>query len=172
MQPATDEMRLYRLQQRANAGANWFYWVAALSLVNSISNYAGSTWGFIAGLGITQALDALVGQAGGAKLAALGADLLVALVFVAAGWWAHRLKAAFLLGMALYTIDALIFLLIEDWVSLAFHGFVLWSMFSGLQAFKTLRRERQQQILASLSGEIIARSHGSEQPSLADLTRG
>ena len=33
---------LNRLQQRASSGARWFYWIAALSLFNSIVYLSGS----------------------------------------------------------------------------------------------------------------------------------
>ena len=35
---------------RLKSGASWFYWIAGLSLINSISAAAGSTWRFIVGL--------------------------------------------------------------------------------------------------------------------------
>ena len=39
------------------SGASWFYWIAGLSLINSISAASGSSWRFIVGLGITQIFD-------------------------------------------------------------------------------------------------------------------
>ena len=43
-----------RLERRVKSGANWFYWIAALSLVNSIIVMANGQWSFILGLGVTE----------------------------------------------------------------------------------------------------------------------
>src|SRR5216117_2936789 len=36
------------------SGASWFYWIAGLSLINSIVAFTGGQWAFLFGLGITQ----------------------------------------------------------------------------------------------------------------------
>ena len=36
---------LTEIEARFKSGANWFYWVAALSLINSVSILSGSDWG-------------------------------------------------------------------------------------------------------------------------------
>lgn len=43
---------------RARTGAKWFYWIAALSMVNSMAAMAGGNFHFIVGLGITSVVDA------------------------------------------------------------------------------------------------------------------
>ena len=63
MAATEQEVERYRLAQRVKSSANWFYWIAGLSVVNSIVVHTGSSWSFIAGLGITQLIDAV-----GAKL--------------------------------------------------------------------------------------------------------
>jgi len=56
------------------------------------------------------------------------------------GWLsARRYLALFGVGMALYLVDGLIFLLFQDWLSVAFHGYALFCMWSGFQAFRKLR---------------------------------
>src|SRR5438270_4545311 len=63
-QPQLDQRQVQLLQQKLKAerqlrsGANWFYWIAGLSLLNTIIFMAGSDWHFVAGLGITQLIDA------------------------------------------------------------------------------------------------------------------
>ena len=42
-----------------HSGANWFYWIAGLSLVNTILLYTGSEWVFVVGLGVTQLIDGI-----------------------------------------------------------------------------------------------------------------
>jgi hypothetical protein len=129
---------------RFKSGANWFFWIAALSLVNSVILLLGKNWGFVIGLGITQFIDAI-----GSKLAeeigplskavALLADLVAAGVFVLFGVLARKRQVwAFLVGMVLYALDGLLFILVADWLSVAFHAFALWGIYGGLKAMKGL----------------------------------
>jgi hypothetical protein len=48
-----------------------------------------------------------------------------------AGW-------AFIVGMVVYGLDALIMLWATDWLSLAFHGLALYFMYRGWQACRAL----------------------------------
>jgi len=41
------------------SGARWFYWIAGLSMINSIAAMSNSSWSFLAGLGITQFIPGL-----------------------------------------------------------------------------------------------------------------
>ncbi len=49
-----DEIRHTELYQSYKSAANWFYWLAGLSLITSLITLAGGGWGFIFSLGITQ----------------------------------------------------------------------------------------------------------------------
>ena len=122
------------------SGASWFYWIAGLSLINSVVALSGSQWGFILGLGITQIFDA-IGQniQGGGKAIILVLDLIVVGVFVFFGVFAHKRHTwAFVLGMILYALDGLIFLIGQGWLSLGFHAFVLFCLFRGFKACREL----------------------------------
>ena len=92
------------------SGASWFYWIAGLSLINSIVAFTGSDWRFILGLGITQMFDALghdIGSAGKAVVLAL--DLVAAGACVCFGVFAHKRHLwAFVVGMVLFALDGLI----------------------------------------------------------------
>src|SRR5262245_4022421 len=96
------------LRARATSGAHWFYWIAGLSVINSIVAATGSTWGFMAGLGMTQLIDGF-GQAMGswAKPVTLVLDGIVASIFVALGWWAIRKTAIYITGMVLFALDSI-----------------------------------------------------------------
>ncbi len=133
-----------QLQSQHQSGAQWFYWIAALSLVNSAASWFGSDWGFVIGLGITQVFDAfatvLQEQLGPAvRFAAFGASLLVAGTFVLFGVISGRRSGlAYVLGMTLYTLDGLLFLLVADWLSLGFHVFALFFIARGYLACRKL----------------------------------
>lgn len=135
-----------------HSGANWFYWIAALSVVNSVIMLVGAEWGFILGLGITQIFDGIAialtedseseGVAFGVRAVVFCIDLVVAFVFALFGWLANRRHGwAFIVGMVLYAMDGLIFLLIQDWLGVGFHGFALFCIFAGYSAMKKLPAE-------------------------------
>ena len=48
------------LHRQHISGAQWFFWVAALSVVNTLIGLSDSDWSFIIGLGITQMIDGVV----------------------------------------------------------------------------------------------------------------
>jgi hypothetical protein len=125
---------------RLRSGASWYYWIAALSLINSIAALSGSSWGFIVGLGITQVVDAFgEGFGAGGKVVALALNLVVAGIFVLFGVFAHKRHAwAFIVGMVLFGLDGVIFVLVQDWLGVGFHVFVLFMLFRGMQAGRSL----------------------------------
>lgn len=129
------------------SGASWFHWIAGLSLINSIIGLLGSEWGFILGLGITQIFDGLgaaLGPAG--QAAAFVMDLTVAGGFVALGVLAQKGQQwAFIVGMALYACDALLFLLGMDLLGVGFHALALFFLFRGFKACQQLRVQVQPQ---------------------------
>lgn len=133
-----------RLENQFRSGANWFFSIAALSLVNSIGALAGSKWGFIIGLGLTQAIDGMASSvqgegAGGARIVAFGLDVLVAGVIILFGVFARRRsRAAFVSGMVVYGLDGLIFLLVRDFLGIAFHVFALYCIYVGYKACKAI----------------------------------
>lgn len=138
----------HQLAQRAKSGAHWFYWIAALSLVTSIISLAGGRWGFFASLGVTQFFDAVAAQAlaprvgEGVKVVAFAFDLFAVGVFAALGYFAAKRQTwAFVVGMTLYLLDALLFLALlflaqsfQGLLVLAFHAYVLYSIFGGYKA--------------------------------------
>lgn len=129
-----------KLETALKNGAGWFFWIAGLSLVNSLSAAMGSDWGFIFGLGITQVFDGVASQmASGAKFIAFGINCVIAAVFVLFGVFAQRRsKAAFLVGMVIYGLDGGLSLLVGDWLGVIVHGLALAMIFGGYAATRKL----------------------------------
>jgi len=127
------------LERRRNGGARWFFWVAALSLVNSAVALTGQGWRFIIGLGVTQLADALALRSGhGVPVVALVDAALVG-GFVLLGRFALQGRLwAFGVGAAFYALDGLIFLAAHDWVGVAFHAFVVAMTIRGFDAARRL----------------------------------
>ncbi len=79
---------------RGTSGAGWFYWIAALSLINSAILLGGGDRHFVVGLGVTLVADSIATGiadenpevATVAKGIALAFDLFVATVVCLFGW--------------------------------------------------------------------------------------
>ncbi len=120
------------------SGARWFYWIAGLSVINTIALHAGSDRTFIIGLGITQVLDVIARDIGGfAPVIAIVLDVLFTGLFVLFGYFGVKGRPwAFLVGMVLYALDGIIYVLAQEWLSVGFHIFALFGIFSGWKALR------------------------------------
>lgn len=131
------------LIRRKNSGANWFYWIAGLSMVNSVGVASESDWGFPVGLGATLVVDVIgkdLGSSG--SLVALVISAMIAGTFCLFAVMGRRGKVwAFLVGMGLYGLDAVLYLLFADWMSFAFHVFALFWIYAGFSALRKLRQD-------------------------------
>ena len=132
----------YQLLQRRNTGGAWFYWIAGASLLNSLLYAARIDWGLFIGLGITQVIDGLAIALSGTvrtPVYAIVADVLVAGAFFLFGRAARAGRLAiFAIGIVVYALDGLIFIWAEDWLALAFHGFVVFGLMNGWRAARAL----------------------------------
>jgi hypothetical protein len=128
-------------------GAAWFYWVAGLSLVNSIAVLIGAQFGFALGLSVTQIADGVAtglvlnGAPEYVRGIVFGFNLLVLGMVAGCGWLSQkRVLPVFALGMVLYLLDGLLFLPFGDVISIGIHGFALWCMWKGFQAYRQLAK--------------------------------
>lgn len=154
---ASDETRA-----QLKAGANWFYWIAGLSLVNSAIFAFGGQVSFIAGLAVTQIIDAFAdGMAAGnsisaVKIGALVMDLIVFIIFALIGYYANKaINAVFIGGMVLYSIDGLVWLLFDSIFAFGFHIFALIMIFRGFLASREIGRIRD-------NNRLVRNSQGIE----------
>jgi len=153
-QPVVTPLELkLRYQSRLHAGANWFFWIAALALVNLVLLARQSAIHFIFGLAATRIIDALTGIFGRQmplespntlRIIVWALNLLIVGVFVLFGVFAHQGKKwAFYAGMVHYMLDAVAILYIgdkPDLLSFAFHLIVIWALADGLRALSQLDR--------------------------------
>jgi len=136
-----DAKKLVEIENRARAGANWFFWIAGLSMVNSIILISGANVNFPVGLGVTQVIDVLALEIGaGAQAVGLMMNAFVAAAFVLVGVMARKNHPwAFITGLVLYAGDALLFFLAQDWLSIAFHAWAFIAILSGSKACNQIR---------------------------------
>jgi len=137
------------LESAVRSGVSWFFWIAGLSLINTVVFLTGGSISFVVGLGATQLIDAIV-KAGTERLGDQGAmvlrivgfvlDLVIAGFFVGVGLLGRRMhRWALILGMVVYALDAVIFVMAGAWLSVGFHAFALWGLWNGLSAMNKLR---------------------------------
>jgi hypothetical protein len=146
----TAEQTRAQLMKIINGRGNWFYWIAGLSVINTIMAISNTSYNFVVGLGATQFIDAVaavtikdIGSESAAmvRLVNIGLDLAIIGLFIFLGIKATRARAwAFITGIVLYTLDTLLFLLNQDWFAIAFHVFVLVMLFIGLQHVNKLKK--------------------------------
>ena len=142
-----NQAELNELSVKVNKSAKWFYWIAAFSAFNTLVGYFEGNVSFVVGLGITQLIDGLVYNASDTiRLAALFIELIIACMFALFGYFAVKEeKWAFLVGMTIYLLDGLIFILVQDWLSIAFHVFVLVALFTGYKALQKIESMKYMQ---------------------------
>jgi len=132
------------LTRRYKGGANWFYWIAGLTIVTSLISAFGGGWRFLLSLGTTQIIDAiaqgLATELGNApKVIAFVLDLIITGTFVVFGYLAgKKLLWAYIAGMVVFLLDGLVTLAIQDWIGVIAHGVILFFMFPGFQAGRQL----------------------------------
>lgn len=105
------------------SGARWFWWIAGLSLINTVLMHTDSDRTFIIGLGFTLVADAMFQEL---PLIAWTIDAIAIGFFVAMGWLAGRGHMwAFVVGILCYAGDGLIYLYFQDWPPLVIHVLAL-----------------------------------------------
>jgi hypothetical protein len=127
-----------QLERRAKSGASWFFWIAGISIINSIILVAGGNWHFFLGLGITDILCYVFGEG---NWSILLLNILIAGIFVLFGVFGRRFHTwSFVFGTALYVFDGLILAVIGDWFPVGFHAFALIFICMGLIANHKLHK--------------------------------
>ena len=137
------------LTRRMKSGASNFYWIAALSVINSlILGFGGNSY-FVVGLASTLLVDSIFVEVTGSmtdgaiiiKLIGLAISIFIAAIFVLFGFFANKGKRwAFIVGMVLYGLDSLLMLAFQEWMGLIFHGFFLFGLFGGIRALGELQK--------------------------------
>lgn len=137
---ALDAAEAEDLDKKIKTGGAWLYWIAGLSIVNSVIILTGSNWGFVLGLTLTQVIDIVcrgiateLGVA--AMIFALVLDLAIAGFFIALGVFARRRQTwPFVVALVLYGIDTLLTLFTGIWLGVLWHAWALTCIVIGLRA--------------------------------------
>ena len=124
-------------EARIRSGASWFYWVAALSVINSILLMTNVGFGFAVGLGLTTITDVAFAAM---PVVALGISAVCSAVIAMFGWFSIKGHAwAFIVGLLVLLLDTGLCVIIKSWMSVAFH---VWAIVSIFMAFRASRAAR------------------------------
>lgn len=127
---------MLELEKKIKSGASWLFWIAGLTLVNSIVLLCGKDWAFYLGLNVTHIFNFLGQTMGGAGFAialvldaiAIGALMTFGILGLKKQGW------AFLTAMILYGLDSLLMLLDISIIGIILHALALYAMFLGWRA--------------------------------------
>jgi hypothetical protein len=135
------------------SGSRWFFWIAGLSMLNSIVFRMEGSVNFLFGLGVTQIVDimsriyveeGLIENTNMVSGISMVLILLISGLYVIFGLLTRKKKKwAFFVGTILYLFDGFILVLIQDYISAAFHAYILFSLFRGLKAIQDLRNAKE-----------------------------
>jgi hypothetical protein len=139
------------LEARLARSANWFYWIAGLSLVNAFAVKSGYV--FFLGSGAVEIAPAF------GQTAMIVIDVTVVGGFALFGYLAGRRHTwAMAIGMLLYAADGALYFFGHDYLAAAFHAYVFFVLFQGLQASMDLNR-------LPVDTRTMVMPHASNEPS-------
>ena len=119
--------------RQAQVGGDWFFWVAGLSLANTLLALMHAHFGFFFSLGVTR----LAAGSGAGNW--LVATVAASAFFAAFGLFARRGQSwAFVVGALFYLLDGLLFLILNRYLEVAAHAYVLFRLFQGFQGARQL----------------------------------
>ena len=144
-----DSLQAARIQLESGikSGAGWFFFIAGLSLVNSLI-ILFSSWNrnFVVGLGMTRIIDSLAkGWGTPGIMVAFVLDVMIAGLFAVLGIFGRKSRLwPFISGMILYALDALLILVLNDFLGVLFHGIVLFYLFKGARLVSIAEKMERQ----------------------------
>lgn len=127
-------------------GADVFFVLAALSILNSLIVYLFELRNMPFAFAVTQWIDGTTGPMTAQgwspplQLSRLLVDILIAVAFAGFGWFARKgSDVAFVLGMFLYIVDAMLAIGLREFWGFGFHLVALFFIFKGLLASRHAR---------------------------------
>jgi hypothetical protein len=129
------------------SAARWFWWIAAMSLVNTVMAHTGSDSSFVIGLAMTAFAD---GMSASAPITAFVLTGMFLAFYVLMGLFGVRGKAwAFYAGIAVYVVDALIYVYFDAWLCVGFHVYAIFWIAKGVLRLNELKAEPAEAVEAA-----------------------
>jgi hypothetical protein len=140
---STRDLVRFQLLQRRNSGGAWFYWIGGASILNSVLNASGTQWSLAVGLGVTYLVDGMAEALSNTlrtPIYAFTIDVAIASGFLLIGRAARRGRLGwYAVGIALYSLDALLFVAVQDLIGIAVHAIGIYGLITGWRAARSLK---------------------------------
>ncbi len=148
-QPQTPQTPLdprFVMERSIRGGGSWFYWIAAMTLINTISAQLKISGHFVIGAFATQLFDYLAvgGKHAVIKIIMIGLSLFITGIYAAMGVFSLKKQTwAFITGLVLYALDTLLMFAVVKLsggslrsilFSIVFHAWALYGIVIGLKA--------------------------------------
>jgi hypothetical protein len=141
---STRDLVRFQLLQRRNSGGAWFYWIGGASILNSVLNASGTQWSLAVGLGVTYLVDGMAEALSNTlrtPIYAFTIDVAIASGFLLIGRAARRGRLGwYAVGIALYSLDALLFVAVQDLIGIAVHAIGIYGLITGWRAARSLKQ--------------------------------
>lgn len=118
-----------------------FKWIGGLSLVNTLLVVTSANIMMLGGLGVTLFVDVMFLNAGPQiQPIGWGINITIALMFFALSRFGGKgHQWAFFVGAGLYALDTGLYVMLADWVNVAFHGYFLYLLFREFKAMGAIK---------------------------------
>lgn len=138
-QPSYEQ--LVRADERVQRSGGWFWWIAGLSVVNTLVTTFGGGVHFVVGLAFTEIVDVVFAQL---RPVGYALDVVAIGFFVGIGFLARMGHAwAFVVGALVYLADGCVYGYFGDWFPAAFHAYVLYCIYLGFARLRGLAPARE-----------------------------
>ncbi len=133
-----------RLQLTLKSGANWFFWIALLSLADTLLLARLVHWRPLFRLAAPRLVHLLLSRNGSiSHIPAIAVELVAAAALAAIALAARRgITAAFFLGAFAYGVDTVLLLGAGEWLPVLFHLIALYAVLRGMRALWRLTQLR------------------------------
>jgi hypothetical protein len=152
--------KMITLQNQMKGGVGWFFWIAGVSVLNTVIILTGASFTFVIGLAATQFVDILaallikrVTPAAGniVRVGEFGLDLILVGIFLVCGYLGRKqIRWVIILGMVLYALDGILSFALGDWIGIIFHFLALAGLWNGFKAINGIALLEKTQSTADL----------------------
>lgn len=132
--------KLIQYQKQHREGANWFYWIAGLSVLSAVLMGIGSSIVSAISLGSIEFLIALASQVPELSTVAILAGVLIIGIFAGLGFLSNKEHLwAYITGIILFLLDTALLVWVMDFIGIAIHALALYYLIVGCIALKKLK---------------------------------